>query len=277
MNNNVANLFINGHTVGNINITSSIGQGDPFSVLAFNVGILPLTLDLMSTSKNNSFKIKSPTFPKYPMPSFDKEASYEVPLLSYADDNISLPESLDHIPPLLMVYKDFQGLSNLKINLSKTVLAANRKLTISEIRLVIEMGFQYDKITTEISFLGHNINLNRCFDTNVDKSILIDDISERLNKTCTFMNKFHFSEHAKEIIVNTYINSVCTYRMLPFTFNKTQLIKPQKLMDAFVVGNSSYTKGNQRYLPSKLGGVGCIHLYSHAKASSQFWLKKLFF
>ena len=72
------------------------------------------------------------------------------------------------------------------------------------------------------------------------------------------------------------MNSVCSCRMLPFTFNKTQLIKPQKIMDLFVIGSSSYTKGNQRYLPSKLGGGGCIHLYSHAKASSQFWLKKLF-
>ena len=107
LNSNVANLFINGHTVGHSNITSSIDQGDPFSVLAFNVGILPLTLALLSTSKNKSFKIKKKNNPKYPMPSFDKDASYEVPLLNYADDNNPLPESLDYSPSLLKAYTDF--------------------------------------------------------------------------------------------------------------------------------------------------------------------------
>ena len=194
------------------------------------------------------------------------------PLRNYADDNISLPEYLDYLPSLLKVYKDFDHLSNLKINISKTILAANRLLTLSEIRSLISMGFYFDKITTEITFLGHLINLNRCYDIKVDKSLLIDSISEKLNRVYTFMNKFHFSEHDKELIVNTYINSVSTYRTLLFIFNKTQLIKPKKIMDSFVIGSSTYTKGNQRYLPSKLGGIGCIHLYSHAKASSQFWL-----
>ena len=64
--------------------------------------------------------------------------------------------------------------------------------------------------------------------------------------------------------------------MLPFHFHKNKLVKPQKIMDTFVLPKAPYTKGNQRYLPSKLGGVGCIHLYSHLKAASQFWLKKLF-
>ena len=89
-----------------------------------------------------------PNNPKYPMPSFDREASNEVPLLNYADDNISLPESLDYLPSLLKVYKDFEHLSNLKINTSKTILAANRLLTLSEIRSLISVGFQFDKITT---------------------------------------------------------------------------------------------------------------------------------
>ena len=124
------------------------------------------------------------------MPSFDKDSSYEVPLLNYADDNVSLPESLDHI---LKVYKDFEPLSNLKINISKTIMAANRLLTLSEIKLLIAMGFHFDKITTEITFLGHLINLNRCFDIKVNKSLLIDNISDKLNRTCTFMRKFHFS------------------------------------------------------------------------------------
>ena len=58
-----------------------------------------------------------PINPKFPMPSFNKDATYEVPLLNYADDNISLNESLDHIPSLLKVYKDFEHPSNLKINI----------------------------------------------------------------------------------------------------------------------------------------------------------------
>ena len=63
--------------------------------------------------------------------------------------------------------------------------------------------------------------------------------------------------------------------MLPFTFNKTSLKEPQKIMDSFVIRSSPYTKGNQRYLSSKDGGMGCISLFHHAKASSQFWIKKL--
>ena len=47
-------------------------------------------------------------------------------------------------------------------------------------------------------------------------------------------------------------------------------------MDNYVLPKAPYTKGNQRYLPSKLGGLGSIHLHSHLKAASQFWLKKLF-
>ena len=54
LNLNVANLCLNVHSLGHIKITSSIGQGDPFSVLAFNVGILPLVVSLLSQSTNNS-------------------------------------------------------------------------------------------------------------------------------------------------------------------------------------------------------------------------------
>ena len=282
LNLNVANLFLNGHTVGHINITSSIGQGDPFSVLAFNVGILPLTAALLAQSTNNSFRFSLPKNPKLPMPTLNGHlhdssvSSYEVPLLNYADDNISFPASLDDVPSLLRVYDDFRGLSNLRININKTILAANRKLTIFELKALLELGFSFDKIKTSITFLGHDINLNRCFEQKVDKSILIEAISDRLTKTCNLLNRFYFSQYAKELIVHTYINSVCTYRLLPFHFTRSELDQPQKIMDAFVMPKAPYTKGNQRYLPSKLGGVGCIQLYSHLKAASHFWLKRLF-
>ena len=63
--------------------------------------------------------------------------------------------------------------------------------------------------------------------------------------------------------------------MLPFLFNKSILYEPQKIIDFFVIKNSSDTKGKQRYLASKIGGMGCISLYYHAKAACKFWIKKL--
>ena len=63
--------------------------------------------------------------------------------------------------------------------------------------------------------------------------------------------------------------------MLPFLFKKCILSEKQKIIDSFVIRNSTYTKGKQRYLPSKEGGMGCISLYHHANATSQSWIKKL--
>ena len=274
LHNNVAQLIANDHTIGHINISSSLGQGDPFSVLGFNIGILPLILAISKSTGPIAFPI-SIKLHNLRHSSLNHSHSCTTPCVNFADDNISFLNSMQHIPLLLRVYKDFEHLSNLKINISKTILAANRQLTIAERKVAIELGFKNSNISTEITFLGHNININRCFEEKVDKSELVNNITHKVTNVCDRMSKFYFSNHARELIISTYVNSVCTYKMLPFTFNKTSLKEPQKIMDSFVIRSSPYTKGNQRYLSSKDGGMGCISLFHHAKASSQFWIKKL--
>ena len=53
--NNVAKLIANDHTIGHININSSLGQVDLFSVLGFNIGILPLALPMIKSVTSTTF------------------------------------------------------------------------------------------------------------------------------------------------------------------------------------------------------------------------------
>ena len=108
------------------------------------------------------------------------------------------------------MYKDFEHLSNLKINISKTILAANRQLTIAERKTAIELGFKNSNISTQITFLGHNININRCFEEKGDKCELINEITQKVTNVFDKMSKFYFSDHGRELITSTYVNSVCT-------------------------------------------------------------------
>ena len=49
---------------------------------------------------------------------------------------------MQYIPCLLGVYKDFEHLSSLKMNVSKTILVANRQLTITEREAAISLGLK---------------------------------------------------------------------------------------------------------------------------------------
>ena len=252
-----------------------MGQGDPFSVLGFNIGILPLVLAITKSTIPVAFPVEFKKRNINKQSNLNLNQSYKSPFVNFADDNLSFLNSIQSIPSCLRVYKDFEHFSNLQINLSKTILATNRQLTIAERRLAIEFGFKNKNIANEITFLGHKININRCFDPNEDKSEIIKEVTQKVSNVCDRMNKFYFSDHGRELIMSTYVNSVCTYKMLPYTFNKKSLKDLQTIMDSFIIKSASYTKANQRYLKSKDGGIGCINLFYHAKASSQFWIKKL--
>merc|ERR1712081_45793 len=72
-----------------------------------------------------------------------------------------------------------------------------------------------------------------------------------------------------------YLSSLINFYGSQHFFMASQLKNTQKKINSFVI-SKSYTKGFQKYLPSKLGGVGCPHIESLIKASKIFFIRKLF-
>ena len=96
---------INGHLSGDYDLEKGTGQGDPKSCYCYNTAVAPL----------NEFLSRDPLVPRF------KVGEEEVNPVYYADDNAPLlaGDNMDRIIVVLEKIASFEGVSGLRLNLSK--------------------------------------------------------------------------------------------------------------------------------------------------------------
>ena len=234
---------------------SGYSQGNPLSGELFSICSLPLLIKLNFSPLVRAYipMLNQST----PMDNTNIHASQ-----AYSDDVLTALDnhSPDSINEVIKIYRDFENISSLKINVSKTTLAFPNGLppdhTIDEL---IRHGFNVSKIGTSFKFLGFVINGP---DIHLGVTNMIKAKNKKIERTIAAYNSSRsITAKGRAIIASSLLESqfphfiTCAADLRKKSFEPTQ-----KLITSFVT-KKAIMKRDQAMLPRTKGGmsVPCLH------------------
>ena len=265
---NWISLQVNGVEAARLNHQIGLGQGDPLSALLFIVSIIPVILAIKMANQTCGFN----TVPN------EVEHNYRSQIKGtyFSDDGINIAVSTKEVKFILNVYNDYSPCSNLKVNVSKTKITHNHNISDSDKRDLLDMGIRQENISDFFEFLGYQLRANRESDDFLSIKNIADKIKRKINKSMDRWKLRRQNIHGRATIANTMVNSMFSYYLMAILPTKQEKLgELQKTIDKTFTVGQSYTKGDQRYLPVKLGGLGIPHINTKTLASTSFWIKQL--
>ena len=219
---------------------SGTGQGAPESCYFFVIALEILLIKLKLC----------PTLERVTVPLPDNSLE-ELEGVGFADDLTEiLVAHRENIVNLKSILNSFFRISDLEVNMSKTVVIPLAQADNEEFRIIIENeGLSHDD---SFKLLGFNLN-NRL--DNFGKNI--DDIIEKLTRIFAFWDKFNLTLPGRIMVFKTYVLScigyICT--IIPTPPSRTNLM--DRMVYRFVTKNINI-KEDVVFRPAEQGGLGLI-------------------
>ena len=270
---NWISLQINGSEARRLNHLRGLGQGDPLSALLFIISIIPIIEAIRTSDQIRGYNLN------IKQTNTEHEENNESTVVKgtyFSDDGINIASNTSEVKAILQVYQDYSDCSGLETNLAKTKVIHNHNIDEENLRRLTDIGINGQNISENYEFLGYEQCANRHKPNFLSTEPLIQKITNKMKKS---MMKWDLSKHSiygRETIVNTMVGSVFNYYLMAaLPTPSKELNELQKITDKAFMAKALYTKGRQRYLPTKWGGLGIPHIESKTITYTTYWIKQL--
>ena len=270
---NLISLQVNGKEARRINHLRGLGQGDPLSALLFIISIIPIIEAIRTSKQIKGFNMR---LTREQDEDQNEDLDTQVKGTYYSDDGINIALNTQEIRIILQVYTDFSECSDLEVNLSKTKIIHNHNIQPETVDELIQMGVSRTNINENYVFLGYDMCANRQSPEFLSADRLLSKITNKVALSTSKWDLKKQSIYGKETISSTLISSIFNYYLMAILPKPNkQVCELQKVVDKAFMSNTHCTKGKQRYLPTKLGGLGLPHIPSRILAYTAYWIKQL--
>jgi Reverse transcriptase (RNA-dependent DNA polymerase) len=263
-----------GNTVTkNFSLGTGRAQGGILSPLEFNAGeqilILKIEFDPGIKSIYYSAVVPRSAFPVDPAnlnPHFRYECNSETDKADGFADDVSVGTIMEtpSINRLKLILIDFGNISGLKCNVDKTcILPIGTAVPDDEI--IADTGFH---CVNELTILGFTFNRDGLMINQ-----LFSNVYEKIGRIITMWDRFQLSIPGRIGIYKTLLLSQITYVGSVCSPSDTDLVKIQKLMDNYVIGNLQVSE-DRKYRPAEESGLGLIKLKNFLAGIQAVWVKR---
>ena len=199
---------------------------------------------------------------------YKPEDGGNIPILQvFADDmTVVIKETVEILILIRNIFKEFADISGLEINEGKTKIILFGKKLEDLTPLTTEVKFIY---TTKFKLLGVDIdNQLLHLQENFIKR------QKKINQKIHLWRKYNLSTIGNLIIYKTFLISQLGYLLSMMECDQEITKTIQKAIDKFVIrANHSWVSKERLYQSPDDGGLGAIHIETHANALRCAWAK----